>query len=65
MNNKSLSNHSEIPKGSNYPEIPKGSRSLLVYNRWINNGRVYFGEHAKIMRLAFNIPDNLEIVVQL
>jgi len=37
---------------------------LLVYNQWINNGSVYFGEDAKIMRLAFNIPDDLEIVVK-
>ena len=39
-------------------------RPLLIYNQRINNGRIYFGEHAKIMRLAFNIPDNLEIMVQ-
>jgi hypothetical protein len=37
---------------------------LLIYNQWINGGRVYFGEHAKIMRLAFNISTTTEIMVR-
>lgn len=37
-------------------------KPLLCWYR--RSGVVYFGEHAKIMRLAFNIPDNCETIVR-
>lgn len=40
------------------------TKPLIVY-RWNYRGGVcYFGEHAEIMRLAFNIPEDCEFLVQ-
>lgn len=49
------------------------TRPLLIYTAWKNkngqygmeHGRLYQGEHAEIMRLAFGIPATTEVLVQI
>ncbi len=37
---------------------------LVVWNPWYRSAVCYFGEHAKIMRMAFNIPADCGAVVK-
>lgn len=37
---------------------------LIIYRWNYRGGSAYFGEHAKIMRMAFNIPSHVKYLVQ-
>lgn len=37
---------------------------LIIYRWNYRGGSCYFGEHAKIMRMAFNIPETCQFLVQ-
>ncbi len=39
-------------------------KPLIVWNPWYRSAVCYFGEHAKIMRMAFNIPEDCVSVVK-